>query len=231
MQKRYLAVAIAAATVTALAVWSGIATAQGGSSSRLATHLKPGARGATADIGRVRPDGTKLLYTQLDNVGGNFWTNQNFEVDFTGFDDQSADDFTVPASQTWNVTQVDIAGTGAAPVFNVSFYADGGGVPGGIITTLTSHKVTVVGNVYTIKIPAVTLAAGSYWVSVYSNSAYVSSGQWYEYGRSVVSGNPAMWRSPVDAWGTGCTNWSVASTCFSFAGPDTAFDLRGHLAV
>jgi len=230
MRKKHLAVAIAAATVTTLAIWSGIAAAQGGSSSGLATHLKPGGRGATAHLARVRPDGTRLLYNQLDNVAGNFWTNQNFEVDFVGYDDQSADDFTVPVSQTWNITQVDIAGTGAAPVMNVAFYTDGGGVPGGIITVLTSRKVTVIGNVYTIKIPAVTLSAGNYWVSVSSDSAYASNGQWYELGRSVVSGSPAMWRSPVDAWATGCTNWSVASTCFNFAGPDTAFDLRGHLA-
>ena len=56
------------------------------------------------------------------------------------FDSFAADDFVVPAGQTWNITEVDVAGEysvggGPAASFNVFFYADCATLPGTLVAT------------------------------------------------------------------------------------------------
>ena len=51
-----------------------------------------------------------MLYSQY-NVPSDFGvTSQNFEPARDAYDDQAADDFFVPAGETWTVDQVEVAG-------------------------------------------------------------------------------------------------------------------------
>ena len=68
-----------------------------------------------------------VLYNQLNNPGTIATTSQDFEPGFADLSDFTADDFVVPAGQTWNITEVDAAGAysldrGPADWFNVFFY-------------------------------------------------------------------------------------------------------------
>src|SRR5437870_3034862 len=70
-----------------------------------------------------------ILYDQNNNPGSNSTVSQNFETANDAFDATDADDFVVPAGQTWNVNQVAATavyfnGPGPAVSFNVLFYPD-----------------------------------------------------------------------------------------------------------
>jgi hypothetical protein len=67
---------------------------------------------------------TAVLYDQMDAASSDDVRSQDFEAAFVTFTNQAADDFVVPAGQTWNVTGVDVVGdfTAVPPAFNVYFY-------------------------------------------------------------------------------------------------------------
>ena len=73
-------------------------------------------------------------FNQTDNASANGTSSQNFEAAFDTFDNQMADDFVVPAGETWNINQVNALGsyfngTGPAVSFNVFFYTNAGTLP------------------------------------------------------------------------------------------------------
>src|SRR4051794_5400914 len=75
---------------------------------------------------------TIILYDQLNNPGGFATSSQQFEAANAAFNAQLADDFVVPAGQTWTVSEVDVAGVyfngpGPAASVNVFFYANNPG--------------------------------------------------------------------------------------------------------
>ena len=79
---------------------------------------------------------TAVLYDQMDAASGDHTvTSQDFEAAMDAYDDQAADDFVVPAGQTWSVTGVDVVGylnsaTSAVPAaFNVYFYENAATTP------------------------------------------------------------------------------------------------------
>src|ERR1041384_5778825 len=81
-----------------------------------------------------------VLYDQINNPaptpGG--VTSQDFEAALDTFDSFAADDFVVPAGQTWNITEVDVAGEyslsgGPAASFHVFFYSDSATLPGALV--------------------------------------------------------------------------------------------------
>src|ERR1700730_17371084 len=70
-----------------------------------------------------------VLYDQYNNAGANATVSQDFEPANNAFDNQGADDFVVPAGQTWTINEVDVQGLyfngpGPAASFNVFFYQD-----------------------------------------------------------------------------------------------------------
>jgi hypothetical protein len=233
MRKRYVGWTVAVAAALALMAWSGItAGAQDGSAGTKAGQPRVGGHAAPHAPGAVPAAVPPLLYNQYDNVSGNYVTSQNFEVDYSTFDAQLADDFVVPSGQTWGITEVDLAGVedGPVPEVIVSFYGDGGGSPGSLIALRTSRRVDDSGGNLSIKFPKVTVGTGTYWVSVDAQMDYTNHGQWYWHGRTVQSGDPAKWRNPANGWGTGCVDWTTVASCLGFGGPDLPFDLRGRLA-
>ena len=208
------------------------------SSASLAQASNPRPSLAGHGTGAVKPavpHSEALLYSQNDSDGFNGITSQNFETAFDAYDNQGADDFTVPAGVNWRVRQVVVTGTyagfpGPAVSENVSFYRDAGGLPGALITTQTATGIDHRGS-FAITLPApLQLKQGTYWVSVQVNMDFGTGGQWYWEARTVQDGNPAAWQNPGDGFLSGCTTWGVMENCI-FGGPtgipDFMFALYG----
>jgi Kelch motif protein len=154
-----------------------------------------------------------ILYDQYNNAGTNATSSQDFEAAFDPFDDFTADDFVVPAGQTWNVSEVDMQGTydgftGPAVAFHVFFYQDSGGLPGTQVYAAMNQPYTSSNNidfVINLSVPAC-LSEGTYWVSVQCRMDFNVGGQWYWQDRTVQSNNGAAWENPGGGFGI-CTTW------------------------
>jgi hypothetical protein len=131
------------------------------------------------------PAGTPgVLYDQINNPaptpGG--VTSQDFEAANDAFDSFAADDFVVPAGQTWNVNQVVVVGEysvggGPAAGFNVFFYNDAATLPGTQVASRPSSAFVNAAGTFTISLATpVSLPAGTYWVSVQSRQDFTPAG-------------------------------------------------------
>ena len=127
-----------------------------------------------------------VLYDQYDNASANATNSQQFEAAFSTFDDFTADDFVVPAGETWNVESIDAdgipfncSGSCIPDNFNVFFYTDSAGLPGTQVYSATGQPFAQVGSTYsiTLTVPA-SLTAGTYWVSVQAREDFTGNGQW-----------------------------------------------------
>ena len=79
-----------------------------------------------------------VLYDQNDSDDGIGIVSQNFESSFDAYDAQAADDFTVPAGDTWKIKEVDVTGVyfnGSGPSRDetVTFYKSKKGRPGKVV--------------------------------------------------------------------------------------------------
>jgi hypothetical protein len=91
-----------------------------------------------------------VLYDQYDNFSTEKTPNipsQDAETALDFFDSQAADDFIVPAGQTWQVTEVDVLGeydsAGPAASFHVFFYENGAGdLPGILVASRLENPYT-----------------------------------------------------------------------------------------
>jgi hypothetical protein len=173
-----------------------------------------------------------LLYSQNDNDSTIAISSQNFEASLDAFDDQGADDFTVPGGVRWGVKAVVVTGqyvgSGPAASETVSFYRNSGGLPGALISSQTVTGVDNAGS-FNMRLPSlVRLRPGTYWVSVQANMDFTPNGQWFWETRTVQSGNGAAWQNPGDGFGSGCTSWASLLACIPTAGgPDLMFALYG----
>ena len=206
-------------------------------------------RALPADLGRpalaapergfphaVRETPQVILYDQTDNVGTNGFPSQNFEASFDAYDNQGADDFVVPAAETWTIETVDILGSysvGGGPVPNVDvfIYDDAAGLPGTqVYSALGVVPVDVAGDL-TITLPvAAVLGPGHYWLSVVANMNFTPLGQYFWSTRTVQSNDPYAWRNPLGGFGVGCTTWGAGATTCGVGGagePDALFRLQG----
>jgi hypothetical protein len=177
-----------------------------------------------------------ILYDQYNNNGANATSSQDFEAAFDPFDDFNADDFNVPADQSWSVESIDadgvyFNGTGPALSFNVFFYNDAGGLPGSLVASRTGMSYTTSGTTFSVTVsPAVALAGGHYWVSVQARMDFGAGGQWGWTDRAVQSNSEAAWENPGGGFGV-CTSWGArGNTCGIDPGvPDQVFRINGTL--
>jgi hypothetical protein len=172
-----------------------------------------------------------VLYSQLDNraTGGAAIDSNDYSNDDT-HDDQAADDFTVPAGQSWQLTQVVVDGppfVGSPPAnVNVFVYTNAGGLPGTEIFRNLNLPATS-GPSYVIPLTSATpLTPGTYWVSVQQAGATDPTDSWAWSSRSVQTGNHAAIRSPGGMIGTCGTGWA-STTCTSSLNPDLMFRVDG----
>src|SRR5438552_15559155 len=173
-----------------------------------------------------------VLYDQYDNAGANATLSATFD-DFPTFNADLADDFVVPAGQTWNVESLDADGTyfnGSGPAFdwNVFIYTDNAGLPGTQVYSTLNQPVTVSGTTFTVNLtPAAVLGAGTYWIEIQANMDFTTQGEWGWTDRTVQSNGPAAWQNPGGGFGI-CPTWTAKLTCIPTAsGPDQVYRLNG----
>jgi hypothetical protein len=177
-----------------------------------------------------------ILYDQYDNLGTNATSSQDFEAALDPFDDELADDFVVPGGATWCVESIDADGVyfngfGPAQNFNVRFYTDSGGLPGTLVESRIGMSYVQVGSTFTVTLsPAVSLTAGTYWVSVQARQDFTPFGQWGWTDRTVQSNSPAAWQNPGGGFGV-CITWGQrGATCGIDPGvPDQVYRLNGTI--
>src|SRR5829696_332375 len=136
--------------IAALVVFAGLAlavSAGAGTSSRPGSEPSLTSKGAAGPL--VPPSTSNVtLYDQYDNAGSFSTNSQNYEAAFNQFDDELADDFTVPAGIGWNIDTVEVGGEyfngpGPATSVNVNFYAnDAGNLPGTLLESRPNQAFT-----------------------------------------------------------------------------------------
>lgn len=178
--------------------------------------------------------GSVVLYDQNSNGDAGGLSSQNFEPSLDAYDDQGADDFTVPKGHKWIVKEVDVTGSysgGPADSENLFFYKDNNALPGTLVAECDGIAGTDDGyGSFAIRIPKtcpVKLKAGHYWLSVQANQDFGCCGQWYWSESSVINGKMAAWQQPGDAWGTGCITYQNMQTCWG-GKTDFLFALKGR---
>ena len=204
------------------------------------TSSPTGTQSATP-TGTCTPAGTPgVLYDQTDNASMAGTSSQDFEAAFDAFDDQTADDFVVPAGQTYVVNQVNVGGqyfngTGPAPLVNIFFYPNSGTLPGATaLCTYSGIPITsgAATGAFNVILPSsCVLAAGTYWVSVQARMDFNVGGQWAWTDRTVESNSGAAWRNP--GGGFGCkagADWVLKTTCVMTTDPDQVFQIVGSLS-
>ena len=174
-----------------------------------------------------------VLYDQYDNASVIGTLSATF-TDFPQFNSDLADDFVVPAGQTWNVQSTDAdglyLGPGPANSFNVFFYADNGGLPGTQVYSAMNQSFSVAGSTFTVTLPSVAvLTEGTYWVEIQANMTFLPNGAWLWRDRTVQSNQGAAWQNPGGGFGV-CPTWAWKTTCIPITGgPDQVFRLNGTM--
>lgn len=157
-----------------------------------------------------------------------------------------ADDFTVPAGQTWSIGEVvsvwlakdsDLANL---PDVNLVIYADANSHPVAPLFTALGLAVQPAvldedEEIFAYEIPLAgvpTLGPGSYWLSLQARGDEATYGSWFwlDVGQS---GRGAVLRNPGDGFETGCTEWALRTGCVleGAAEPDQSFRLLGSRTV
>ncbi len=183
------------------------------------------------------PNPASVLYDQYDNFATEEPVNipsQDAETALDFFDSQVADDFIVPAGQTWEVTEVDVLGEydsdGPAASFHVFFYENGAGdLPGMLVASRLGNPYTGSSDFVITLTEPVTLPEGHYWVSVQARQDIITSGFWLWHNRTIQSNSGAAWQNPGNGFGTGCVIWVRKTACAQLAqtAPDQVFRLIG----
>ena len=181
------------------------------------------------------------LYDQYNNSANSLTLSATFN-DVPQDNSDLADDFVVPAGQTWNVQSIDANGMYAfcpnnncigANDWNVFFYMDNGsGLPGTQVYNATPQPVTQVGTTFTVNLPtAAVLTPGTYWVEIQANMTLSEEGAWYWTDRTVQSNRGAAWQNPGGGY-CASPSWLQKLTCIPTAGgPDQVFRLNGTLGT
>lgn len=192
------------------------------------------ARGATATLSAVTST-EPTIYDQNDVPNGSQAYSNSGGSSGSSYDSQAADDFAVPAGQTWTISEIDVTGanesyyscSGAGDSVNVFVYDDASGAPG---TLLYSDTVTAAdglgqnGCSFAIPVDVGPLATGHYWLSVQANDP----SQWYWRMRGNIANDYSMWQNPANGWTTGCTTWGNLGACVAgFLRADLMFALHG----
>ena len=175
-----------------------------------------------------------VLYDQYNNGSTTATLSATF-TDFPTFSADLADDFVVPAGQTWNVQSIDADGqyfNGAGPAtnWNVFIYADSATLPGTQVFSAINQPVTQVGTTFTVNLPvAAVLTAGTYWIEIQANMTFGTQGEWGWTDRTVQSNSGAAFQNAGGGFGCG-TVWVRKPVCVpTTSGPDQVYRLNGTL--
>jgi uncharacterized repeat protein (TIGR01451 family) len=176
-----------------------------------------------------------VLYDQYNNATGNATSSQDFEPEDDPFDTELADDFPVPAGETWSINLIEVDGVyyngpGPAQAVHIRFYQNAGTLPGALVAERLSQPYAGGGGDFAVNLSTpVLLPPGHYWVSVVSRQDFDPRGQWGWVNRSVTSYNPAAWRNPGGGFPRPCPNWQPRGPFCGIdpSNPDQVFRLSG----
>ena len=167
----------------------------------------------------VHNPGTRdILYEQLANIGTDGGISaQDFETANDIYDAEGADEFEIPAGETWIINEVVVLGTysiaGPCDLANVRFYADdAGGIPGTLLFEYLDVPAnpTATGDLDCF-IPDTALLEGTYWLSVQGRLDFDPYGQWYWTRQAAPTiGYEFHWQNPGGGFG-GLTSWGPGS--------------------
>lgn len=177
-----------------------------------------------------------VLYDQTANDSTVGIISQNFEADLDVYDNQAADDFTVPAGKSWTVSEVDangsyFSGFGPAASVHITFYKQRSGrpEPGTVVADFPALTCKDYFGSFSCKLPShVKLQAGTYWLSVQANLDFSAGGEWAWGSQTTVQGTPAKWQSPGDGFGMNCLKYRAENICFKNRQGDHMFKLLGR---
>jgi subtilisin-like proprotein convertase family protein len=216
-----------------VAVNSSVATVNFTASLPLTIVADPGTTLCAGDPTKLTvvetsaPTPVGTLYAQTGAAGASP-VSQNFETGNDPFDNQAAEDFVVPANTTWTITQVSAGGLyfnggGPSDSYNVTIYNNAATNIPGTVVTYTGGANPV------LAIPATSLTAGTYWISIQSNMTFAVGGEWaWGATGTVAIGNAWKWQNPGAGFGTPCTTWgNGATSCIPGSGANLIFNLTG----
>lgn len=196
------------------------------------TLSQVGTSGTPVGINKVTAGG--VLWNQTTKLSTNGYTSQNFETANDAFDNQLADDFSVPTGQTWTIDSLFVPGQysaagGPCDTALVYIYTDAAGTPGTQVYFASVLNVdTDTNGTFTIKLPtSAVLTSGTYWLSVVARMDFTPKGQWYWNADSLGALSSSMWRNPGNGFSTGATNWTLSSTALSATVINQAFMIYG----
>lgn len=184
-----------------------------------------------------------MLYDQMWNAGSGYLNSAEY-TDAANLTrtSEAADDFDVPAGETWEIGKAAFAGyyywdnPGGATHINVRVYADDNGIPGTEIYSATNVVPSVNQESATNPIatytevefsPSLSLTEGKYWISFQFILDYGVNGDWgwADAENDPWIGEKLQWRNPLDGWGTGYTTWTPGDIVMFFGYFDRAFAL------
>jgi hypothetical protein len=185
-----------------------------------------------------------VLYDQFNTVGDGYMVCQEFTDPASAANTSfSADDFVVPAGESWAVRYVDVAGAYFAwngnPIesLNITFYENNNGVPGAALHTFThytNYNEILISEYahssrFEIMLPStLEFTGGHYWLGVQAVGDFSVMGQWgWLTHQGFTIENEYQWKNPADGYGTGSIDWTAASllTWYDF---NLAFALYGE---
>ena len=164
-------------------------------------------------------------------------------------DSEAADDFDVPAGQSWGITEVYAPGVynvyfmGRAQSVDIHVYADAAGVPGSIVPGCGYSGIKTFSDssgALTIQLPSTCVLyspAGStkFWLGVQpvtgTGAGTAGYGIWYWTENSTQYGDLAEWENPANGFNENCVTWGVRRTCNADAEPDQCFSISGQTDV
>jgi hypothetical protein len=189
-------------------------------------------------VSLANPITQDLLWDQFDGTITNAYTAQNFEAGLEAYDNEMADDFTVPAGGGWTLEVLVYYGIyyncgspgfppcGPTDSWDVTIYANAGGMPGAVVAgpfniVATQTLDTLNQYFFELDFPAgVVLPPGTYWMGAYANMSFSAAGQIGIADNDMLHVSMARWRNPGNGFATGCSAWGVAQTCFGAVPPN-----------
>ncbi len=215
----------------------GVFAATGVANAQLVTNQQSNATAVvTAPLG-----GAVVLYDQTDGGNGNGIPGQDFEAGYDGYDSTAADDFVVSDPSGWSITQLNITGTtgiAGAAVSNVTVFGDNAGSPdvGNVLCSYTglAHTDTAGSLNIPFTTPCDLPGSTTYWMAHQIDQNFDDNGQHFWSARTVVAGNSAHWRNPLEGFGFGCPTFMPAGLICNTGGGgdfDLLFSLEGTVGL
>ncbi|MFO7863646.1 MAG: carboxypeptidase regulatory-like domain-containing protein, partial [Salinivirgaceae bacterium] len=186
-----------------------------------------------------------MLYNQMNNPNTEY---PNTMYSYQAIDDENkdkttftADDFTVPAGETWNVAFIDVMGKvdnyATSPditTVNVFIYENATENMPGSAEVYSGTDITAVsyygnGN-FLIELPtAVSLSEGTYWLCVQPVRTHATDGYWkWETQQTGNNGAPFFYKNPQLGFSYDAEDWTSGSDIFGFwESYDMSFALHG----